>query len=148
MKVKLQANAELDMLTKNEVSDALNSALKNHLQNGIRIRPIVGVVTDPNTTNQITLTCQDGNMWDIRSIYALKSAADTVRLFLNNVNTARLRSIPDDGDNGSGQTFTRGDLVLRGGQSLIVNTKLTGTTLLSVVLWVMEVPDGHDWHLK
>lgn len=148
MKFKLAANAEVDMLTKNEMSDVVTSALKNHLQNGVRIRPISKTDTDPNNAGQMTITCQDGDMWDIRSIYVVKSTADVVHLYLNNVNTARLRSIPDDNDSGNLMTFPRGDVTLRGGQSLIISAKTGGTALVSAVLWVMEVPDGHDWHLK
>ena len=148
MKAKLVAGAEFDFLTKNEAREAIDQALQDHLRSGVVIKPVVSTSSDPNLPGQITIVCPDGYMWDVRSLYAVKTAADFLRLSLNNTANTRLRSIPDDGDNGNEKTFTKGDLVVRGGQSLISTAKTAGTNLLSVVLWVMEVPDGHDWQLK
>ena len=148
MKAKLIAGAELDLLTKGEVTDVVGQAIAAS-RYGIQLKPILQLQTDPNTIYQMTIIIPDGWMWDIRSLYASKSTADVIRVYRDNVTPgAKQCSIVDDTDNGNFQTFTKGSFVMRGGQQVVVQCKTQTTTLTSVRLSVMEVPNGHDWHLK
>lgn len=147
MKAKLVAGAEFDLLTKQEVTDVVGQAIAAQ-RYGIQIKPIVRTQTDPNNAGQITLEVPDGWMWDVRSIYVSKSAADVVRIYRNDTQGIRNNSIADDGDNGNFQLYNRGGFAVRGGQKIIVLAKTGGTILTGVRLSVMEVPDGYDWHLK
>lgn len=148
MKVKLQAGAELDLLTKSEVSDVVSQAVRSQ-QYGIRMKPYLQTQTDPNNTSSMTIEIPDGLMWDVRSIYASKSVADKIRVFRDSTTPgAKQCTIADDTDNGNFQNFTKGSFVMRGGQKIIVQAVTGGTVLITVRLSVMEVPDGYDWHLK
>lgn len=148
MKVKLQAGAELDLLTKNEVTDVVGQAIAAQ-QYGIRMKPYLQTQTDPNNAGSMTIELLDGVMWDVRSIYVSKSAADKVRVFRDATTPgAKQCTIADDTDNGNFQNFTKGSFVMRGGQKIIVQVVTGGTILNTVRLSVMECPDGHDWNLK
>lgn len=147
MKVKLIAGAEFDVLTKGELTDVMVQTIRA-TQYGIQLKPIVKTQSDPNNTGSITIEIPDGCMWDIRSIYVSKSAADIVRIYRNDTAGLRQNSIADDADNGNFQTYTKGSFVMRGGQKIIIQAKTGGTILNGARLSVMEVADGHDWHLK
>lgn len=148
MKFKLQAGAEMDILTKDELTEVMGQTLAAY-QYGVVIKPLLRTQTDPNNTGSISISVPDGLMWDIRSVYVTKSAADLVRVYRDNVTPgSKVCAIVDDTDNGNYQTFRKGSFLVRGGQTVLVQAKTGGTVLLTLRLQVMEVADGHDWHVK
>lgn len=149
MKFKLAANAEIDLLTKSEVTDVVQQHMRAAL-GGVLYRTIPQVFTPANSALMVfKFTPQTGRMWSVKAIsVAPKSATDVVQVWKNDSASlsAYVCSINDDGQKGNFQTFTSGALVVQGGETVIVQA-LTVTTVGYASIRVKEVPAGHDWKL-
>jgi hypothetical protein len=147
MKFKLSANADIDLLTKDEVQEVLTQNMRDAL-GGVLYRDIP--LTFANAAPAIvtfSFTCQAGRMWDVRAIFVNKSATDVVQIWKQSVTPGSYRgTIADDGNKGNVQTYTKGSLIVQGGQTLVIQA-LTATGAAYATLSVKEVPAGHDFKL-
>lgn len=147
MKFKLAANAEIDLLTKDEIAEVVQSNLRDAL-GGVLFRTIPDTFIPANSQlMQFQFTPQSGRMWSVRSIsVAPKSATDPVQVYKNDIASLSnfVCSIADDGQKGNYQSFTNGALIVQGGETVIVQA-VTLTTTGYASIRVKEVPAGHDF---
>lgn len=147
MKVKLAANAELDMLNKAELKDELGKHAAQ-LSGGVRYRRLEQMFNSPGTIS-FSFTPAVGYLWSVRAISVQKPSASTdlVQVWLNSVNPMSfVNTIPDDGRNGNFYSYTKGALTVQPGGSLIVQC-VAATGIGYAALAVEEVLVGEEWRL-
>lgn len=149
MKVKLAANAELDLLTKSEVSEVLRS-WHQEVRAGVRY-PMFAAQGIVAADNSITITGEqlgptESFIWDIRRvmIWSPDDVISIPRLYVNDPSPARivtqLSGVPT--------LFNPAQLVLNYGSQLYVTA--TGTTpgaIVTLAGQAKEVPYQLGWSL-
>jgi len=148
MKFKLAANAEIDLLTKSEVVDVVQSHMRDAL-GGVLYRSVLAkpFVSDGTSIVTFELKVREGRMWSVRAVSVNKSDTDVVKLWKDSVTPGSyICSVADDGQKGNYVSFTNGALVLQSGETLVVQA-LTATGNSYCSIRVKEVPAGHDFKL-
>lgn len=146
MKFKLSANAEVDLLTKDEVGSIVQDAIRASM-GGVLYRSIPAQFTPANGALMIfKFATPPGRMWRVCSLsVSPKTATDVVQIYKNDQSAPGnyVCSIADDGQKGNYQSFTAGALIVQAGETVIVQA-LTVVTAGNATIRVKEVPAGHD----
>jgi hypothetical protein len=165
MKVKLAANAELDLLTAGEVADVLataRTAWTAELARGVRFRrpSMQGIVTAGGTlrigggqsASGYDGGPAEGMMWSVSRVTVRGlTAAQTAQLYLNDVSDLLVV-----GTFGSGVPAQLANQILYGERGLVLNsddklivdgTGLTAGATITVALGVAELPVQLAWQL-
>lgn len=156
MKFKINAGAELDLLTRDEMRDELAGFAANwraETIKGDRYKRIYGYGTPATGAVEFggdlaggeQLGPAQGFVWDVRRLGLLghDPAADVLRVFIN---------APEIGNcvipvMGRYQGFNRAELVLYPGDLLLVSGTTAATDRVSLVGQVRELPIGLAWRL-
>lgn len=146
MKVKLAANAELDMLNKDE----LKAELGKHaslLSGGVRYRRLSGQSTGGPIS--FTFSPSVGYLWSLRAVSVQKPSpsTDVVQVWLNSLSPLSfVNTIPDDGKNGNFYAYTKGVATVQPGGSVIIQCPTT-TGIGYASIAIEEVLVGEEWRL-
>lgn len=149
MKVKLEAGASLDLLTREEVAQELRS-WHAEVRAGVRYPLFTAQAAADPATGLFTITGDqlgptEGFIWDVRRI-AISSPADDIsdaRVFVNDPSPARfVCELFDD------RSFNTAELVLNYGSQLVItgDTALLGQ-IVTVSGQAKEVPYLLGWSL-
>lgn len=145
MKVKLAANAELDLLNKEELTNALDDHA-SQLTGGVSYDRKTLTFTSPGVVS-FRFDVPIGLVWSVRMVSVQKASSDTVQLWLNSVNPLSfLDTIADDGSFGNARNYSRGAINVTSGNTLIIQAK-AATGIAYAGISVEEVEVGNEWRL-
>lgn len=158
-KVKIQAGAEFDVITKQEMREALTEVRRSWMQevshgvgfprftaNGL----IVGAALDFGANGPAAefLGPAPGFLWDVRRLRITGlTTGDVVSIYLNDANPSSL--IATTGDLAGGRLFTWAEqVILYPGDALrVVGSGLTATGTITAAGQVRELPVSLAWRL-
>ena len=152
MKVKIQAGAEIDTLTKDELSNALDEQTKAYdkmLSEGLMYAHMsVHMSTLPNQDQTVDGYYKGGSfslggpeagyVWSVKNVtyFNLDTGAD---LFINGSDYGSAILV---GSKGNGTTVMGAEsFVIKGGQTIIARAVSTTAAKGVFVLWYLEVPN-------
>lgn len=157
MKVKLEAGANLDFITKDEMREVMHEANRSWVaetSNGIRYARIYatgviagGVLNIGGALSTGELGPAPGFVWDIRRLQIVGlQTADVATIYMNDANPT---SEIADTTSVTGKAFLWSEqVILYPGDSLwVVGTGLTATGTITVTGQVREVPVTLAWRL-
>lgn len=152
-KQKLEAGGVFDILTHDELNDALDNFVIK-LGQGVKFRRVITYFDV--AANQVRDTAgigpEPGFIWDVRLIHGDTSTAavpGTILTYMGSVSPVNLVDTQSGAANTQGQTFNK-HIILHPGENLIF--QLTGATIasplqLATAVHVIEVPIFHEGQL-
>lgn len=156
MKVKLQANAELDFLTKGEMADVLRGWLAETAR-GVKFVPFYAQLAKTAATFTVGANSQlpagslgpaEGFFWSVMQVAVTGAgiaAADTFSVYVNDISGTAVR-VPTLTN--AGKSFQKGEFVLQGPSRIAVTGASTGAgTEIFVAGTAIEVPENLKWQL-
>lgn len=147
MKVKIQAGAELDLLTEEELRRTLASWL-TELHRGARfVRRVAQGVAD--ASGDIVIAPVDfgpeaGFVWDVRRVSCWADGNGlAIPMYANEITPTNFVGLSGD----QSETLTRGSLVLNPNERLVLGGAAPANQTVSVNLQAWEVPSQLAWQL-
>lgn len=147
MKFKINAGAEVDVLTRDELKDEL-TAQTAVLTGGVQYRYVsVGSSPTPGAL-LFEFSPENGYVWDVQTISVLKSGPGVLRVSLNEDSPSNfIAHIPDDASNGNSLIVSSKSLIVPAQTTLQVRTigAFVGTGACRIL--VKEVFAMEQWRL-
>lgn len=141
MKFRIKAGAEVDFLTKDELSDVLGDHLAE-IGAGVRYKRIPYAGPLPLTV----AGPESGFVWSVKLVSATFNVADKCKAYVDQVEDSSLVGYDAASDTAHVLRWGSDQLILFGTQPLIVAGTGTATSATGL-MYVEQVPVGAEWKL-